>query len=542
VTCLLYLIVQIPAFFYHNDADGGAKHESTWALIGFIATSVCFLAYLAYQLYDEDINKYRERKRKHIISFGKWVRSKERLNHYNRLGGSFESVFSSLDKDNDGYLSYKELREGLNTLGLHADESEVTACVRMVDLNKDGVISMKEFKNFVEVFIEQHASVHSKANSPALHSAINIHDESKQSKSSRSQSSESNQAQPPSVNRRVSVLNIKRRAITHPDLPKWANASDYLLSRAQAGESFEDVFAQLNQQEMDLDEARGAVKKWGLQMQDHALSFEFHRHDVRHVHRLNAEEMRALVEDTLDQDGQEQEQWEGYQAEGAVQKPRDERQRLLVNNAQGSLNDDGVGYGSIKSRASNADENEKHDENDDEGDEEEAEHEDEEWKDYTPVQKKRWAMFYLAIGTGLVTLFADPMVDVIGAVGKSINVKAFYISFCVTPLASNASEVISALIFSSKKTNNSMSLTLSSLYGAATMNNTFCLCIFMALIYFRGLAWNFTAEVIAIMVVTYAVGLNGLKDTIYLWQAVVVFMMFPLSLLLVWGLQEAGVN
>jgi flagellar biosynthesis protein FliQ len=66
--------------------------------------------------------------------------------------------------------------------------------------------------------------------------------------------------------------------------------------------------------------------------------------------------------------------------------------------------------------------------------------------------------------------------------------------------------VIGSLYFAAKKTNSKMSITLSSLYGAATMNSTFCLAIFYALVYFQGLTWDFTAEVIAIAVVVLIVG------------------------------------
>lgn len=142
----------------------------------------------------------------------------------------------------------------------------------------------------------------------------------------------------------------------------------------------------------------------------------------------------------------------------------------------------------------------------------------------------------------MVTLFSDPMVDVINNFGKTVGVSPFYVSFIITPLASNASEVISALVFAKKKTNRALSLTISSLYGAATMNNTMGLAIFMALVYFRKLKWSFSAEVIAILTVTYVVGLNGLRTTLSMWQAVLVALMFPLSLVLVAMLERAGLD
>jgi hypothetical protein len=42
-------------------------------------------------------------------------------------------------------------------------------------------------------------------------------------------------------------------------------------------------------------------------------------------------------------------------------------------------------------------------------------------------------------------------------------------------------------------------------------------------VYFRGLAWNFTAEVTAILVVIVIVGINAQRQTILMWQAVLVY-------------------
>eukprot|EP00008_Paramoeba_atlantica_P006673 CAMPEP_0201480966 /NCGR_PEP_ID=MMETSP0151_2-20130828/5316_1 /ASSEMBLY_ACC=CAM_ASM_000257 /TAXON_ID=200890 /ORGANISM="Paramoeba atlantica, Strain 621/1 / CCAP 1560/9" /LENGTH=451 /DNA_ID=CAMNT_0047862967 /DNA_START=278 /DNA_END=1629 /DNA_ORIENTATION=+ len=99
------------------------------------------------------------------------------------------------------------------------------------------------------------------------------------------------------------------------------------------------------------------------------------------------------------------------------------------------------------------------------------------------------ACVLMAIGTGVVVLFSDPMVDVIGDFGDTIGINPFYISFVVTPFCSNASELISSLIFASRKKRKNSSLTYSAIYGAATMNNTLCLGIFFALVYFRDLVW-----------------------------------------------------
>jgi len=132
------------------------------------------------------------------------------------------------------------------------------------------------------------------------------------------------------------------------------------------------------------------------------------------------------------------------------------------------------------------------------------------------------------------------MVDVISNVGKKVGISAFYISFIVTPLASNASEVMSGLYFASRKTKTSISLTLATLHGAAIMNNTLALSIFMGLVYFRKLSWQFGAEVIALLIVVLVVGVNALRPKIFMWQAGIVIMMYPLSLVIVFLLKSVA--
>ena len=76
-----------------------------------------------------------------------------------------------------------------------------------------------------------------------------------------------------------------------------------------------------------------------------------------------------------------------------------------------------------------------------------------------------------------------------------MGVSAFYVSFVVTPVITNASEAIATVIFAAKKTQSSADMAFLSLLGGVTINNTFCLGIFLALVYFRGLQWEFSAEV-----------------------------------------------
>lgn len=173
-----------------------------------------------------------------------------------------------------------------------------------------------------------------------------------------------------------------------------------------------------------------------------------------------------------------------------------------------------------------------------EAEEIEEEEEEESYWNLSDTQLKLKACFLLVLGTGICTIFSDPMVDIISTVGKRMDISPFYISFVITPLASNASEIVASLMFARKKTTESISLHLSLLHGAATMNSTLALGIFMSLIYFRKLSWNFSAEVIAVLVVILITGMNSLRKTIKLWQALFVSLMYPVSILLVYILEN----
>lgn len=163
----------------------------------------------------------------------------------------------------------------------------------------------------------------------------------------------------------------------------------------------------------------------------------------------------------------------------------------------------------------------------------------EEYLDLNDPQLQHQAAWLLFCGTAIVIVFAEAMCDVITNMAKAINVDPFYVSFVVTPMASNGAEVLAALMFAQKRTTEGISLTYSSLYGAACMNNTFCLAIFCILIYVQELPWNYWAETVTILFVILTVGYFGRKKTIVMWEAGIIGSLFPLSLVMVIELKKA---
>jgi len=148
----------------------------------------------------------------------------------------------------------------------------------------------------------------------------------------------------------------------------------------------------------------------------------------------------------------------------------------------------------------------------------------------------------MGIGTFVVLFFSDPMVGVLSELGVRTGVPPFYVAFVLAPLASNASEVIASYNYSLKKTSKSMDVSLSALLGAACMNNSFCLAVFMVLIFAQDLFWEFTAETVAIIFVELAMFLACLKSVHTVLDATLILSLYPISLGIVAFLEHFGVN
>ncbi|XP_042502304.1 sodium/calcium exchanger NCL-like isoform X1 [Macadamia integrifolia] len=145
------------------------------------------------------------------------------------------------------------------------------------------------------------------------------------------------------------------------------------------------------------------------------------------------------------------------------------------------------------------------------------------------------AVLMLLLGTVIAAAFADPLVDAVDNFSTATSIPTFFISFIVLPFATNSSEAVSALIFASRKKQRSASLTFSEIYGAATMNNILCLAVFLALVYVRELTWDFSSEVLVIVIVCLVMGLFGsFRTTFPLWTCSVAYVLYPLSLVLVY--------
>jgi hypothetical protein len=183
--------------------------------------------------------------------------------------------------------------------------------------------------------------------------------------------------------------------------------------------------------------------------------------------------------------------------------------------------------------------------NDDDDEEEEEEEVPEDLADLPPDQQKKKILlrsaWMMSFGVALVLIFADPLVECFTHWGNAVlGVSPFYISFVLAPLASNASELIAAYNYACKKTAKGITTSLSTLIGAACMNNTFCLAIFFVLIYAQGIAWQFTAETIAIIVSQWVIAALAIFKSVHTTKdAIIILAVYPATMALVYVLENS---
>ncbi|TVU17076.1 hypothetical protein EJB05_33088, partial [Eragrostis curvula] len=157
------------------------------------------------------------------------------------------------------------------------------------------------------------------------------------------------------------------------------------------------------------------------------------------------------------------------------------------------------------------------------------------------IENKGWyttkAVLLLLLGAAVAAAFADPLVDTIHNFSNATHIPSFFISFIALPLATKSSEAISVIFTACRRKKKTADLAFSEVYGRVTMNNTMCLGLFLALIYSRNLSWEFSSELFIVLLVCSVVGLfTSLRTTYPLWTCLVAYMLYPLSLVIVYVL------
>jgi len=67
----------------------------------------------------------------------------------------FRQVFRLIDADNDGQISFKDLRIYFESMGGNVTDAEITEMIRMADLGTDGYVHLSEFSDLFRQFDNQ---------------------------------------------------------------------------------------------------------------------------------------------------------------------------------------------------------------------------------------------------------------------------------------------------------------------------------------------------------------------------------------------------
>jgi len=152
---------------------------------------------------------------------------------------------------------------------------------------------------------------------------------------------------------------------------------------------------------------------------------------------------------------------------------------------------------------------------------------------------KTQACAKIAGGLLLLLVFAGPVVAVLSELAARLGVSAFYVAFLLVPPTTCAGEVVAAYTYAAKRTRKSMTTLLSTLQGAAVVNNTLCLGVFLCVVHAKSMAWEFSAETLPVVLVEMAIGMSVVcRGRLTLFDGVCALALYPASLLMSWMLQR----
>lgn len=147
ITSLSYLIIQIPAFFYKKEKDGGAAKEAPFALVGLVVTMAAFILYCTYQFFSAN-KEEMVALQKRTAEREQWKKS---LDHKVTESDFQEMLFKKYDKDHSGTIDAAELCHCLEEMGLKMDRKEIFTMIKELDDKEkggdgDGKIGLEEFR------------------------------------------------------------------------------------------------------------------------------------------------------------------------------------------------------------------------------------------------------------------------------------------------------------------------------------------------------------------------------------------------------------
>ncbi|KAF3610225.1 hypothetical protein DY000_02047295 [Brassica cretica] len=150
-------------------------------------------------------------------------------------------------------------------------------------------------------------------------------------------------------------------------------------------------------------------------------------------------------------------------------------------------------------------------------------------------QRTMRATIEVIVGILIVLFLATPFMANIELLSKSAGVPSFYVVFVVIPLARNLRNALTAHFCRKKDKARVTSDTFSEIYKDVTMNNLLGISIILAIVYTRGLTWDYSTEVLIIVIVDLIIGVPAyVRSTYPFWICVLAFALYFFSLVLVY--------
>ncbi|XP_030552375.1 sodium/calcium exchanger NCL2-like [Rhodamnia argentea] len=151
------------------------------------------------------------------------------------------------------------------------------------------------------------------------------------------------------------------------------------------------------------------------------------------------------------------------------------------------------------------------------------------WWNYTK------AGFLIILGTGVMMLIGQPLMESIEEFASAADIPSFFVSYVLIPLANSYRQILGAISSAKKKTKKDISGAFTEVYQGVFMNNVMGLATFLALVYIKDITWDVSAEVLVVLLICTLMGtITSFRTKFQFWTCILAFALYPVSLLLLY--------
>jgi Ca2+/Na+ antiporter len=155
---------------------------------------------------------------------------------------------------------------------------------------------------------------------------------------------------------------------------------------------------------------------------------------------------------------------------------------------------------------------------------------DEEHGEPEPVAK---GAAYLVLGGGLIFLYADDFIDSVAGIARAWGVSSTLLAFFLAPIASEAPEILEAVMLSRKGYTQTINIALSNLVGGTISKTTLLFGIFNFYGVYKNFAWESPNYAVSIVLLSASAALSActvaMQRDVPLWRGYLLWAAFVLT-------------